>query len=94
MHLRAGWVVIGLVVVAGTAWYAAREPDQPARDAARKARAEEAAAQIAADAQPMLYRWRDEKGQLHVTEEEPHGVRYERVPVQARNDIEVDGRRR
>ena len=94
MHLRAGWVVIGLVIVAGTAWYAAREPDEAARDAARKARAEQASAQIAADAQPMLYRWRDANGQTHVTQEEPQGVRYERVPVQPRDTNEVDGRRR
>jgi hypothetical protein len=94
MYLRAGWVVMGLAIVAGTAWYAARDPAEPARERARRERAEQASAEIAADAQPMLYRWRDAQGQLHVTQEPPAGRRYERVPRDATaRAIEVDGNR-
>jgi hypothetical protein len=94
MHLRAGSVVLGLVLIAGTAWYAARDPIDPARERARRERADKASAEIAADAMPALYRWRDDKGVLHVAQEPPVGLRYERIPRDTGKGDEVRGDRR
>ena len=42
----------------------------------------------------MLYRWTDAAGVLQVTQDPPpRGTRYEKVDVQPRDGIEVDGRR-
>ncbi|UHQ19986.1 DUF4124 domain-containing protein [Lysobacter sp. KIS68-7] len=93
MQVRAGWVVLGLAAVAGLAWYAARGPADPAADRARQARADQAAAEIAADAEPVLYRWRDANGVTQITEEPPKGRKYERIPRDAAPAIEVRGDR-
>jgi len=93
MQVRATWLVLGLAAVAGLAWYAARDPADPAADRARQERADHAAAEIAADAVPVLYRWRDANGVLQITEEPPKGRKYERVPRDAPPAIEVRGDR-
>ncbi len=41
----------------------------------------------------MLYRWRDASGALQITDKPPKGRKYERVDVQPRDGIEVDGSR-
>lgn len=93
MQLRAGWMLLGLAAVAGLAWYAARDPGEAAREQARQARADRAAAEMAADAVPVLYRWRDAHGVLQITETPPEGRMYERVPRDAPPAIEIRGDR-
>lgn len=91
MEIRPAWLVLGLAAVAAAAWWATRESPEQAR--AKQQRAEQAAAEIAEDARPVLYRWRDEAGVLHVTEEPPAGHRYEKVDREAPPAIEVRGDR-
>lgn len=93
MQVRAGLVLLGLAAVAGLAWFAARDPAEPSREQARQQRAARASAQIAADAVPSLYRWRDDAGVLQVTQDPPKDRKYERIPRDAPARIEVDGRR-
>ena len=93
MQVNAGWLLLGLAVVGGLAWWAAREQRSPAEVEARKQRAERAAAEIAEDARPALYRWRDAQGVLHVTDAPPKQGRFERVHLDQDAAIEVRGDR-
>ena len=91
--MRAGWAVVaGLAIGVGVAWWLSRET--PAVEHARHARAEQAAASQARDAVPSLYRWRDARGVLQVTQTPPKGVHYERIRLRPQDGIEVHGERR
>jgi len=90
--MRAAWAVAaGLALGIGLAWWLARE--SPEQSAAKRARAERAAAAEAEDARPVLYRWRDADGVLQVTDHPPKGRKYERVGRDPRTGIEVHGDR-
>lgn len=89
MQLR--WAIVaGLALGIGVAWWASREaPADAAGAAADPARADGQAPPAA-----VLYRWTDEAGVVHVTQDPPpRGRRYETVDIQPRDGIEVDGRR-
>ncbi|MBB6598454.1 DUF4124 domain-containing protein [Luteimonas sp. MC1825] len=86
-------VVAGIAAGIAVAWWFSREPE--ATDDPRRARAEQAAAANAEDARPVLYRWTDDAGVVQVTQEPPpRGRHFEKVDIQPRDGIEVDGRRR
>lgn len=90
--MRLGWaLVLGLAGGIVVAWWLSRE--DPAVVQARQARAGQAAAATAAEARPVLYRWRDGDGVLHVSDTPPSGVRAERVDMRPRAGIQVDGSR-
>jgi len=90
--MRLGWaLLLGLVGGIALAWWLSRESPEAARS--KQARAEQAAAAAAQDARPVLYRWRDANGALQVTQRPPKGRKYERVDVQPKDGIEVDGSR-
>ena len=91
MEVRPAWLVLGLAAIAAAAWWSMRESPEQAR--AKQQRAEQAAAEIAEDARPVLYRWRDADGVLHVTDQPPAGHEYERIDREAPPAIEIDGRR-
>ena len=93
MQVNAGWLLLGLVLVGGLAWWAAREQPSPGEVDARRLRAERAAAEIAEDARPALYRWRDARGVLHVADAPPKQGKYERVHLDQDAAIEVRGDR-
>lgn len=84
-------IVLGLAVGIGGAWWLAREA--PEAMAAKTARAENAAAANAKDARPVLYRWRDDAGNLQVTSLPPNGRKAEKVDLQPRDGIDVRGDR-
>jgi len=88
--MRAVWAIAaGLLLGGGTAWWLAREsPDQ---QAAKSARAAEAARRQADDARPALYRWRDAQGTLHVGDKPPRGVAYERIDRDTAPGISIRG---
>lgn len=90
--MRLGWaLLLGLAAGIAIAWWTSR--DTPAQARAKAERAGAAAAATARDAQPVLYRWRDDAGQLQVTAEPPKGRKAERVDLQPREGIEVRGDR-
>lgn len=90
--MRLGWaLLLGLVGGIALAWWLSREPPEVHRE--KRERAEQAAAANAEDARPVLYRWRDASGALQITDQPPKGRKYERVDVQPRDGIEVDGSR-
>ena len=84
-----GWLLIAAVLIAGGWWWFTREQPRRQAEAARRAQAEVARAEQAAS----LYRWRDERGVLQITERPPRGRRFERIDRTAREGIEVHGDR-
>src|SRR3546814_6934108 len=91
MQLR--WaLLLGLVAGVAVAWWLSRDTPEQARE--KRARAEQAAAADYEDSRPVLYRWRDDSGALHVTDTAPKGRRYERIPIEPDPAIEVRGDRR
>ena len=93
MQIRTGWLLLGLAAVAALAWWASREQDASERERARETRARQAAAEIAEDARPAVYRWRDAEGTLHVTDAPPKHGRYERIAIDTPPQPEVRGDR-
>jgi hypothetical protein len=93
MQVNAGWLLLGLALVGGVAWWAAREQPSPVEADARRQRAERAAAEMAEDARPVVYRWRDARGVLQVTDTPPKQGKYERVHLDEDAAIEVRGDR-
>ena len=91
--MQTRWAVVaGLAAGIAVAWWFAR--DTPEAAAAKRERSEQAASAGYEDSRPVLYRWTDAAGVLQVTQDPPpRGTRYEKVDVQPRDGIEVDGRR-
>ena len=90
--MKLGWAIVaGAAIGAGAAWWVSREP--PQAEQARRQRAEHAAASMAHDAVPSLYRWRDAAGVVQVTDQPPKGRKYQRIPKRAADGIEVHGDR-
>ena len=90
--MRLAWAIVGGVVIGtAVAWWANR--DTPEQRQAKEQRAAQAAAATAEDARPVLYRWRDENGTLHVADTPPKGRSYERIDREPREGIEVHGDR-
>ena len=90
MQLR--WaLLLGLVAGVAVAWWLSRDTPEQARE--RQARAAQAAAADYEDSRPVLYRWRDDNGALHVTDTAPKGRKYERIPIEPDPAIEVRGDR-
>src|SRR3546814_8695100 len=88
MQLR--WALLrGLVAGVAVAWWLSRDTPEQARE--KRARAEQAAAADYEDSRPVLYRWRDDGGALHVTDTAPKGRKYERIPIEPAPAIEVRG---
>ena len=91
VQIGTGWLVLALAAIAALAWWNTRETPEQTR--AKQQRADRAAAEIADDARPVLYRWRDGNGVLQLTDEPPKGRRYERISRTPDDGIGVDGRR-
>ena len=86
-------IVLGLAAGVAIAWWASREA--PDARAAREDRAAAAAAAQYEDARPVLYRWTDATGVVQITDTQPPpGQPFEKVDLQPRDGIEVDGGRR
>ena len=90
--MRLAWAIVGGVLIGGAiAWWSNRE--SPEQLEAKQQRAASASAEAAEDARPVLYRWRDANGTLHVTDEPPKGRKYERIDREPKPGIEVHGDR-
>lgn len=88
--MRLAWAIIaGLALGIGIAWWLAREP--AARTEAKQRRAEHAAAEMARDSRPSLYRWRDSAGVLQITDKPPKGRPFERLDRDSDRAIKVIG---
>jgi hypothetical protein len=93
--VKPAWAIVaGLALGGGVAWWMSR--DTPEQAAAKRHRVERAAAQRAEASRPVLYRWRDAAGTLHVSSTPPRGVdarHVEKVDVEPKPGIEVRGDR-
>jgi hypothetical protein len=93
--MRLAWAIAaGLALGGGLAWWASR--DTPEEAAAKRHRVERAAAERAEAARPVLYRWRDAGGSLHVSSDPPRGVdarHVEKIDMEPKPGIEVHGDR-
>lgn len=84
---QLGMLLAAVALAAAAWWWFTTE--MPRREHERRAAAEAAA--IQAQRANTLYRWRDEAGNLHVTDEPPKGRRYERISRTPQDGIAVDG---
>lgn len=90
--MRLAWAIVaGLALGIGAAWWLSREP--AAKTEAKQRRAEHAAAELARDARPSLYRWRDAAGTLQITDKPPKDRPFERIDRDPDRAIEVKGDR-
>ncbi len=90
--MRMGWAIVaGLLLGIGIAWWLGRESPREAE--LKQQRAQRAAVATAEDARPVLYRWHDANGVLQITDTPPNGRKYEKVDLQPRAGIQVDGAR-
>jgi hypothetical protein len=93
--VKPGWAIaVGLLLGGGVAWWVSR--DTPEEAAAKQQRIDRAAARRAEAARPVLYRWRDAAGTLHVSSEPPRGKdarHVEKIDMEPKAGIEVHGDR-
>ena len=90
--MRLAWAIVaGLALGIAAAWWLSREP--AAKSEAKQRRAEQAASELARDARPSLYRWRDDAGTLQITDKPPKGRAFERIDRDPGRAIEVKGER-
>lgn len=82
-------LIVAVALAAATWWWFTKEMPRRAHE---RAVAAEAAA-IRAERANSLYRWHDDAGNLHVTEDPPKGRKYERVSRTPKDGIEVHGDR-
>lgn len=92
--MRLGWAIVGGVALgAAVAWWATRDTPEQARR--KQQRAAQARAADAEDARPVLYRWRDAGGVLHITEAPPRAGeaagQVERIDREPRDGIGIRG---
>jgi hypothetical protein len=87
--MRLGWAIVGGIAVGAAIWWWTTRDE---REDARIERERKAAAIIEAT-RPVLYRWRDAGGVLHITEQRPKGRKYERLEREPAEGIEVHGDR-
>lgn len=91
--MRAAWAILaGLALGGGLAWWLGRD-QAPQRSPEARQRAAQAAAANAEDAQRPLYRWRDDAGNLQVTDTAPQGRPYERMARAPQPGIRVENAR-
>lgn len=90
--MRLAWALAGgLAIGIGLAGWLSRDtPEQAAR---KQARAERAAAAMAEDAKPVLYRWTDADGVVHLTDTPPKGRKYRKIDMRPQDGMKVDGSR-
>lgn len=84
-----GAIVLAAALAVAAWWWFTRE--MPRRAQEREVAAEAAA--IQAERANTLYRWRDDAGNLQITDAPPQGRRYERVSKTPQDGIEVRGDR-
>ncbi|WP_297834347.1 DUF4124 domain-containing protein [Thermomonas sp.] len=82
-----GAVLLAAALAVAAWWWFTRE--MPRRAQQREAAAEAAA--IQARRADTLYRWRDDAGNLQITQDPPKGRHYERISKTPREGIEVRG---
>lgn len=90
--MRLIWaLIVGLAFGIGLAWWLSR--DTPEETARKQARAERAAAAMAEDAKPVLYRWVDANGVVQLTDRPPKGRKYKKIDMNPQPGMQVDGGR-
>ena len=88
--MRAAWAILaGLALGGGLAWWLGRDAF-PGHSPEVRQRAERAAAAQAEDALRPLYRWRDDAGNLQLTDIPPKGRTFERIAREPEPGIRVE----
>ena len=90
MLIRALIVLLVVLNLGVAAWWWYTQ-EMLRRERERAAAAEIAAAQ--AERADSLYRWRDDAGNLQITEDPPTGRKYERISRTPKDGLEVHGAR-
>jgi hypothetical protein len=84
---QAGMLVLAIAAAVAAWWWFSKE--MPRRQHQREVAAEMAAVQ--AERANALYRWRDDSGNLHITQTPPNGRKFERISRTPKAGMEVHG---
>lgn len=84
---QLGLLLVAVVLGVAAWWWFTSEMPRRERERAQAAQAAMAEAERA----NSLYRWRDENGNLQVTDTPPKGRKYERIGRDPQDGIEVHG---
>jgi hypothetical protein len=85
--MKAAHWFVALLALAAVAWWTLGHPGYETREQ-RLARIE-AEQQAVEAAKPRLYRWRDAKGVLQLTDTPPKGRKYQVVDLEAQENVNV-----
>lgn len=86
---QLGLLVLAIACAVAAWWWYTTE--MPRRERERAAAAEVAMAE--AERASALYRWRDDAGNLQITEEPPKGRKYQRISREPEQGLRVEGDR-
>jgi len=89
MMKQVGMLLFAIAAAVAAWWWFTEE--MPRRQHARQVAAEMAAVQ--AQRANTLYRWRDDAGNLQVTQDPPKGRKFERISRAPKDGMEVHGDR-
>ena len=85
--MRPAHWLFALIVVGALAWWTLGHPGYETQE--QRAARVEVEMQVAEEAKPKLYRWRDANGETQITDQRPKGRKYTVVDMDKHENVNV-----